>query len=338
MARILRDCSKLWQGGVPCTGHLYTQSSLPVQDGVVNPFVDGLLGTAVPGFPRLQAFITEAKQALTQTHTWNWRARTALGSHTDAHTEPEGTNSTQVSHRRTHGTGGHEQHSGLTQTHTWNWRARTTLESHTDAHMELEGTNNTRVSHRRTHGTGGHEQHSGLTQTHTWNWRARTTLGSHTDAHMELEGTNNTRVSHRRTHGTGGHEQHSGLTQTHTWNWRARTALGSHTDAHTELEGTNNTRELYFDIAGYPQGQTTSAVNPGAAQNRIQFVACRDMRYSHTAAVTYCGVVWRNGRAFGSEPRGPGFEPCHVTDLVLLGKALYTSTFLDGGLANPILY
>ncbi|KAI8521554.1 hypothetical protein Bbelb_013080 [Branchiostoma belcheri] len=47
--------------------------------------------------------------------------------------------------------------------------------------------------------------------------------------------------------------------------------------------------------------------------------------------------MWRNGRAFGSEPRGPGFEPCHVTDLVPYGKALYT-TFLDEGQAKPISY
>ncbi|KAI8497330.1 hypothetical protein Bbelb_246360 [Branchiostoma belcheri] len=56
-----------------------------------------------------------------------------------------------------------------------------------------------------------------------------------------------------------------------------------------------------------------------------------------TRAVKICGVMWRNGRAFSSEPRAPGFEPCHVTDLVPLGKALNT-TFLDGGLANPISY
>ncbi|KAI8510327.1 hypothetical protein Bbelb_112430 [Branchiostoma belcheri] len=44
----------------------------------------------------------------------------------------------------------------------------------------------------------------------------------------------------------------------------------------------------------------------------------------------------RNGRAFGSEPKGPGFKPCRGTNLVSLGNALYT-TFLDGGLlANPI--
>ncbi|CAH1244183.1 CTD-3088G3.8 [Branchiostoma lanceolatum] len=41
----------------------------------------------------------------------------------------------------------------------------------------------------------------------------------------------------------------------------------------------------------------------------------------------YLGVVWRNGRAFGSEPRGPEFESCRVTGLTPLGKALYT-TFL----------
>ncbi|KAI8498394.1 hypothetical protein Bbelb_235960 [Branchiostoma belcheri] len=30
--------------------------------------------------------------------------------------------------------------------------------------------------------------------------------------------------------------------------------------------------------------------------------------------------VWRNDKAFGSEPRGLEFESCHATDLVPLGK------------------
>ncbi|KAI8509758.1 hypothetical protein Bbelb_121860 [Branchiostoma belcheri] len=38
-------------------------------------------------------------------------------------------------------------------------------------------------------------------------------------------------------------------------------------------------------------------------------------------------VVWRNGRAFGTEPRDPGFESCQVTNPVLSGKALHP-TFL----------
>ncbi|KAI8519705.1 60S ribosomal protein L13 [Branchiostoma belcheri] len=38
-----------------------------------------------------------------------------------------------------------------------------------------------------------------------------------------------------------------------------------------------------------------------------------------------CGVVWRSGSVFGSEPRGPGFEPYLATDLEPLRKALYTA-------------
>ncbi|CAH1273876.1 Hypp5214 [Branchiostoma lanceolatum] len=34
------------------------------------------------------------------------------------------------------------------------------------------------------------------------------------------------------------------------------------------------------------------------------------------------GVVWRDGRVFGPDPRGPGFESCQVTDLVSVGKVL----------------
>ncbi|KAI8487133.1 hypothetical protein Bbelb_352030, partial [Branchiostoma belcheri] len=40
-----------------------------------------------------------------------------------------------------------------------------------------------------------------------------------------------------------------------------------------------------------------------------------------------CGVVWRSGRVLGSDSRSPGYDSSHATDLVPLGKALYT-TFL----------